>query len=137
VLRPRVLVYTGILLALCVALLVSLSLRHTLKVDVIRDRASLARITEYGTIENIYRFQFMNATEKEQTYKVAVSGLEGILVRDLPEVQVGPADSRWVVVHAEIPYGSASAGSHKIEFAIESVDGQAAIKEKSVFLVPR
>jgi cytochrome c oxidase accessory protein FixG len=137
VLRPRVMVYSGILLTLCVALLVSLSLRHTLKVDVIRDRASLARITEYGTIENIYRFQFMNATEQEQTYKVSVTGLEGIMVRDLPLVQVGPADSRWVVVHAEIPYGSASAGSHKIMFTIESDDGLASIQEKSVFLVPR
>ncbi len=137
VLRPRVMVYTAILSVLCVALLVSLSLRHTLKVDVIRDRASLARITEYGTIENIYRFQFMNATEKEQTYKVSVSGLEGILVRNLPLVQVGPAESRWVVVHAEIPYGSASAGSHKIVFMIESEDGPASIQEKSVFLVPR
>ncbi len=137
VLRPRVMIYTAILAALCVALAVSLSLRHTLKVDVIRDRASLARITEHGTIENIYRFQFMNATESEQTYRVSVSGLNGILVRDLPQVQVGPADSRWVVVHAEIPYGSASAGSHKIEFAIHSVDGKSSIKEKSVFLVPR
>ena len=79
----------------------------------------------------------MNATESAQTYRVAVSGLPGILVRDLPEVQVGPADSRWVVVHAEIPYGSAGAGSHKIEFVIESLDGRASIKEKSVFLVPR
>jgi len=130
-------VYTAILSVLCVALLVSLSWRHTLKVDVIRDRASLSRITEYGTIENIYRFQFMNATEKSQTYKVSVSGLEGILVRDLPLVHAGPAESRWVVVHAEIPYGSASAGSHKIVFMIESEDGQASIQEKSVFLVPR
>lgn len=137
VLRPRVMVYTAILSVLCVALLVSLSWRHTLKVDVIRDRASLSRITEYGTIENIYRFQFMNATEKSQTYKVSVSGLEGILVRDLPLVHAGPAESRWVVVHAEIPYGSASAGSHKIVFMIESEDGQASIQEKSVFLVPR
>ena len=137
VLRPRVLIYTAILLSLCIGLLVSLGLRQTLKVDVIRDRASLARITEYGTIENIYRFQFMNATEESQRYRVRVSGLEGIQVRDLPEVEVGPAESRGVVVHADIPYGSASAGSHKILFAIESLDGRSSITEKSVFLVPR
>ena len=74
VLRPRVLIYGAILGALCIGLLISLNLRHTLKVDVIRDRASLARITEYGTIENIYRFQFMNATESAQHYRVSEIG---------------------------------------------------------------
>ncbi len=137
VLRPRVLIYSVILLALCAGLAVSLGLRQTLKVDVIRDRAALARITEYGTIQNIYRLQFMNATEEAQRYRVRVSGLEGIEVRDLSEVEVGPAESRGVVVHADIPYGSASAGSHKILFAIESIDGRSSIQEKSVFLVPR
>jgi cytochrome c oxidase accessory protein FixG len=137
VLRPRVLVYSAILLALCTALLLSLSMRHTLKVDVIRDRTSLARFTEEGTIENIYRFQFMNATEQAQTYKVSVQGLDGIRLRDNPLVQVGPAESHWVVMHADIPYGSASGGSHKIEFVIESGSGTSPIKEKSVFLVPR
>ena len=136
-LRPRVLIYSGILLTLCLALLMSLSLRHSLKVDIVRDRTTLARITEYGTIENIYRFQFMNATEKPQTYQVSVNGLAGIRVRDLPLVEVGPAEARWAVVHADIPYGSAPVGSHKISFVIESSDGQTSIQEKSVFLVPR
>lgn len=135
--RPRVLVYGAILLALCVAVVFSLSIRQTLKVDVIRDRASLARITEYGTIENIYRFQFMNATESTQHYRVSVHGLDGLRVRDLPSVEVGPAQARWVVVQADIPYGSAPAGSHKIQFMIESADGATSIEEKSVFLVPR
>jgi cytochrome c oxidase accessory protein FixG len=137
VLRPRVLVYTGILLTLCVALVVSLGLRHTLKVDVIRDRTSLARITEDGTVENIYRFQFMNATEKNQIYRVTVQGLQGIRIRDRAEIEVGPAESRWVVLHADIPYGSSEAGSHKIKFGIESLVDHGSIEEKSVFLVPR
>mgnify|MGYP003333870606 CR=1 FL=1 len=137
VLRPRVLVYSGILLTLCVALMVSLGLRQTLKVDVVRDRTALARITEEGTIENIYRFQFMNATEQPQTYQVSVQGLEGIRIRDQARINVGPAESHWVVLHADIPYGSASAGSHKIKFVIESLVDPASIQEKSVFLVPR
>jgi hypothetical protein len=79
----------------------------------------------------------MNATEKNQTYEVKVQGLEGIRIRDRAQIEVGPADSRWVVLHADIPYGSSDAGSHKIEFVIESLVDHASIKEKSVFLVPR
>src|SRR4030095_301369 len=43
VLRPRVLVYSGILAAISVALVVAVALRVPLKVDVIRDRGGLAR----------------------------------------------------------------------------------------------
>jgi cytochrome c oxidase accessory protein FixG len=137
VLRPRVLIYTGILLALCLALFISLSVRHTFKVDVIRDRNALARLTEEGTIENVYRFQFMNATEQTQSYRVSVQGLDGIRIRDQADIEVDSADSRWVVLHADIPYGSTAGGSHKIRFVIESQNDHHAIEEKSVFLVPR
>jgi hypothetical protein len=56
-LRPRVLVYTGILLAITLAVIVSLYLRTPLKVDVIRDRGALARMVEQGRIENVFRFR--------------------------------------------------------------------------------
>ena len=46
--RPRVLVYTGIPLAICVAVAVSLFMRTPLKVDVIRDRGAIARMVEQG-----------------------------------------------------------------------------------------
>jgi polyferredoxin len=132
-----VLIYTGILSVLCLALLISLNVRHTFKVDVIRDRNALARLTEEGTIENVYRFQFMNATEQAQSYRVSVQGLDGIRIRDQADIEVDPADSRWVVLHADIPYGSTAGGSHKIKFVIESQNDHHAIEEKSVFLVPR
>ena len=62
--RPRVFVYGSILLAVSAALLVSLYLRVPLKVDVLRDRASLSREVEGGKIENVYRLQLMNTQEK-------------------------------------------------------------------------
>jgi polyferredoxin len=64
VFRPRVLVYGCVLLALCTGLLASLVVRVPLKVDVVRDRGSLARIVEGGRLENVYRLQIMNATER-------------------------------------------------------------------------
>ena len=49
----------GIIFAAAVALLV----RIPLKVDIIRDRAAIAREVEGGLIENIYRIQLMNTQE--------------------------------------------------------------------------
>jgi cytochrome c oxidase accessory protein FixG len=137
VMRPRVLIYTGILVSLTLGLFISLSLRTPLKVDVVRDRASLARITEVGTLENVYRLQLMNATEQAQTYRLSVSGLDRLEIKTATEIEVAPAQARWVIVRADIPYGSAPQGSHKIIFDIQAANGKDRVTEKSVFMVPR
>ena len=137
VLRPRVLVYAAVLSALCIGLLWSLVVRVPLKVDVVRDRGALSRIVAGGKLENVYRLQIMNATEQPQRYRIAASGLEGLVLGSDAEVDVGPAESRGVAVRLQIPYGSASPGSHPISFSIGDTAGQAHLTEKSVFLVPR
>ena len=75
----------------------ALALRTPFKVDVVRDRATLARITEDGKLENIYRLQIMNASEQDKAYRLSVRGLDGIALASEPDIQVGPAESRWIV----------------------------------------
>jgi len=138
VLRPRVLIYTGVLAAVCIAMLTSLIVRTPLKVDVVRDRAALSRIVAGGKLENVYRLQIMNATEAPQRYRISARGLEGLEVASDTEVEIEPAQSRWVAVRLQIPYGSAPAGSHAVHFDIEALGAAPAhVAEKSVFLVPR
>jgi cytochrome c oxidase accessory protein FixG len=137
VLRPRVLVYGAVLATLCIVVLISLVSRTPLKVDVVRDRAALSRIAAGGKLENVYRLQVMNATEQPQRYRIAAEGLPGLEVASDVDVQVGPAEARWVAVRLQIPYGSATPGSHPIRFNIGAAGGDAHVSEKSVFLVPR
>jgi len=136
ILRPRILIYTTLLLLLCVAMLVSLTMRSPMKVDVVRDRAALSRIVAGGRLENVYRLQIMNASERAHHYHISVKGLDGIEVASDTEYDVGPAEARWVAVRVQIPYGAAGPGSHPIWFVIESLDDKARIEEKSIFLVP-
>ncbi len=135
--RPRIQIYTMILGAIVIALLVSLGLRTPFKVDVVRDRSTLSRITEYGTLENVYRLQIMNATEHAQTYKLSTRGLPGLKITTETEILVEAAQARWVVLRADIPYGSSEAGSHKIQFEIAARGTDDVVVEKSVFIVPR
>ena len=135
--RPRVLIYSAVLVALCVGMLTSLVVRTPLKVDVVRDRASLSRIVAGGKLENTYRLQIMNATEATQRYRISAQGLTGLEVVSEPEFEIAPAESRWVVVRLQIPYGSAASGSHTVHFSIAAVDSDARVDEKAVFLVPR
>jgi cytochrome c oxidase accessory protein FixG len=136
-LRPRVLVYAVILGALTLAVGISLALRTPLKVDVVRDRASLARIVAGGQIENVYRLQIMNATEQPQSYRITAEGLPGLVVASQAEFGVEAAQSRWVAVRLQVPYAASTPGSHPIHFRIASVDDGAGVTEKSVFLLPR
>ena len=137
VLRPRVLIYTSILGAIVIAMLVSLSLRTPFKVDVVRDRGVMARVVSGGKIENVYRLQVMNATESTQHYKITATGLPGLAVSSENIVMVGSTESRWVAVRVQAPFDAATPGSHAIQFEIDSLDSPGHLSEKSVFLVPR
>ena len=142
VLRPRVLIYTAILSALCIGLLVSLSFRSPFRVDVIRDRGVMSRIVEGDKLENLYRLQIMNATEKLQHYRISATGLGGLEIAsddDEPDgrITVGPAQSRWVTIHLQIPLNTAQPGSHTIQFVVQALESPDNVSEKSVFLVPR
>ncbi|HSX95681.1 MAG TPA: cytochrome c oxidase accessory protein CcoG [Hydrogenophaga sp.] len=137
-LRPRVLVYSGILLAVTLAVLGSLWLRTPLKVDVIRDRGALAREVGQGRIENVYRLQIMNATETAQTYALTVDGLPGIALASDARVQVAPAEVRAVAARVQVPPGSAASGPHPIHFEVRAEhDERVQVREKSTFLIPR
>ena len=137
ILRPRVLVYSAILGAVVLAVVVGLALRTPFKVDVVRDRASLARIVAGGKIENIYRLQVMNATERERQFKIEARGMPGLVTILDGDPKVAAAASLWVPVRIQVPAdGGLAPGSHPIEFDIQADDGER-LHEKSVFLIPR
>lgn len=135
ILRPRVIVYTVLLWVLIVGTVLSLAMRKPLKVDVVRDRATLSRIVAGGKLENVYRLQIMNATEERQSYQITAHGLEGLEVIPSASFAIDAAAARWLTVSLRIPYGSASPGSHTVFFDVHNQT--VTVSEKSVFLVPR
>jgi cytochrome c oxidase accessory protein FixG len=133
VLRPRVLVYGSILLAVTIAAAASLYLRVPLKLDVIRDRAAIAREVEGGWVENVYRLQIMNTTEAGRAFEITVSGLADIHVEGEPTVGVPAATSRMVPVKVRAAPGTP--GTHPIEFKVRALGVEGvAVSEKSVFI---
>jgi polyferredoxin len=142
ILRPRVLIYTAILVAIVVAFFTSLLMRDSFRVDVVRDRGVMARLTDNDMLENVYRLQIMNATEATQHYELSASGIDKLKIEsDMADVNktvtVNSAESRWVPVSLKIPNGSVKSGSHPVEFKVRAVEGNELVIEKSVFLVPR
>jgi cytochrome c oxidase accessory protein FixG len=137
VLRPRVLIYTAILGAVVIAMAVSLALRTPFKVDVVRDRGTMARIAAGGKIENVFRLQVMNATESAQSFHITAEGLPGMVVASEENLAVASTEARWMAVRVQVPFGAAQPGTYPIHFRIKAKDSGTEISEKSVFIVPR
>jgi len=136
ILRPRVLIYAAILAGIVLAAGAGLWLRVPLKVDVIRDRAAISREVEGGQVENVYRLQVMNTTERARTYEVAVAGLPAGALASDPRVYVGATDSRMVPMRVRAERALTGPGTHDIVFSIRAVDDEnVAVQEKSVFIV--
>jgi len=137
ILRPRVLIYTGILLLIVTAFFTSLALRTPLKLDVIRDRGSMGREVEDGMIENVYRLQIMNTAETSRHLRIVVRGLDGITLATASAVDVDGTSSRALPARVRVPGGKAKPGSNRISFELQSQDGDRLdVREKAVFIVP-
>lgn len=136
--RPRTLIYGGILVAVCLALLFGLATRSDLRVDIIRDRASLGQELSDGSIENVFRLQVMNMVEQKRTISIDVAGLEGIRIEGQTTIEMPPAGAESINVQVRAPVSAAAPGSHPIMFTIAvEGDDSAVVEEKSTFIMPR
>lgn len=136
ILRPRVVMYSVVLLAVLSTAAISFSMRLPFKVDIIRDRASLVRETDDGWLENSYNIKIMNVSNQTQHFKLAVDGMNEMRVQsDEAIVTVHSGETKGVGVRVQAEPEEATKGSHKIHFIITQVeDPSLQVKEKSSFI---
>jgi cytochrome c oxidase accessory protein FixG len=136
--RPRVMIYTAILILILSAVGTSLYMRKPLKMDVIRDRNAMGREVEDGMIENTYRLQIMNTTENKRSFRIKVSGLPTLMLATPPEVTIGATETTAVPVRLRIAPDAGQKGSNKISIELTALDDESLhVTEKAVFIVPR
>jgi len=122
ILRPRVLMYAGLLGALITAFGIALALREPVALDVIRDRNALYRMLDDGRVENVYDLKIMNKTEHPHRFAVVVRGAGALALDPDPAIfsvrsgEVFPAAIR-VRRRAYDPMGSET-----VFFEIRAVD---------------
>jgi cytochrome c oxidase accessory protein FixG len=137
ILRPRVLLYTAILVMFTAGAAWSLATRVPLKVDIIRDRSMLAREADDGRIENVFNLKIMNTTEEAQRYALAVEGMAGIELVGQPIVDVASSENHEITVVVRVPPESGNRGANAIYFDVKAKNHEAvAVHEKASFLMP-
>jgi cytochrome c oxidase accessory protein FixG len=135
-LRPRVLIYSSILAAVLLVFFSSLATHIPLKFNVIRDRGNMMREVEFGAVENIYRLHVMSADEKSHSYKISVSGIQGIQVTSRDVINLSATSEQTIPVTVKIDRGAAKVGNNKISFKLQALDDQDLfISEKASFFV--
>jgi len=135
-LRPRVIIYATILFALTAAFVASLYVRVPLKLNVLRDRATLVRDAGGGRIENVYRLQIGNAEEQPRRFVITATGVPAaeVVLDEASPVEIAAASTRMLPVRLRADAQGLSAGSHEVVFhVVASDDPQIAAHEKSTF----
>lgn len=142
--RPRILVYTTLIVVFIAVFIGSLATRNPLRIDVIRDRGALGREAPGGWIENVYRLQMINAAEEPLTLTIQATGLPNLEVligqQRTSHITLEPAANRLEPVIVRMPASEAQAGLHEIKFVAEgksSGGNEIGLQEKSSFVVPQ
>ena len=138
ILRPRIMVYATILLALCGALFVHISQRIALDLDVIRDRNTLYRETRDGLIENVYTLKVLNMDSNPHRYILWADGIDGLkLVTDEDEIMVEAGSVHQIVVRLQADEFNLEKRSVEVNFHLRATDANhLVVVEEARFVGP-
>jgi len=121
ILRPRVLIYGGLLLALTAGFVVALMLRSPVSLDVLRDRNSLYRITDDGQVDNVYTLRILNKTESAQRFRIEARGASALTL--LPQREYAVASGEVYSLPLRVRRAAYDpVGPETIEITVRSVD---------------
>lgn len=122
VIRPRMMIFGALLLALIAAFVTSMATRTPIILDVIRDRNTLYRELPGDIIENIYTLKIINQSNDERAFRLTVNGVEGIALDGVDEEIVVSGGSVLSLPTRVRAHRDNAYGIMKIDFIIEAID---------------
>ncbi len=122
-LRPRLIGYAVALLAMMSLFTYAVYDRPLVKLDVLKDRV-LYRENELGNIENVYTLKVMNKAQREQTFVIEASGLDGLVYEGRSEVRAEAGELVTIPVELSIAPEKLPSSTNEIVFHIRSADDE-------------
>jgi cytochrome c oxidase accessory protein FixG len=123
ILRPRTLLYGGLLFLLFSGFVYSISQRVPLRIELLRDRNTLYRTLDETHIENVYTLKVLNMDNTDHNYRIRLAGVPGAelaAASDTVSVQSGQVLSIALPVKVEISELANSV--HDLSVTLESID---------------
>jgi polyferredoxin len=135
--RPRILIYSALLLVMVGLFVGGLATRDPLKMNIMRDRGVLSREIPGGLVENIYQIQLMNTTETARKIRIEVKGIDGVAVHNRNVYEVPASTNILEPLEVTIPVDNAKKGIYKIDITAASEDAKPiSATSKTTFIVP-
>ena len=139
--RPRTILYAGVLALVSGIMLFTLSFRHTLDLDVVRDRNPDYVQLADGAVRNGYTLKLMNRSGVARTLKIGLSGIKARQIRVIGDGDVVssipmlvPADKvRTVRLLVTVARDNLSA-SRSLTFTLMDETGKETHKVDAVFV---
>ncbi len=138
--RPRVIVYSTILLIALIGIGVGLSTLDAIELKVLHSRLPLYVVTSDGSIRNKYTLKVLNKTTEPMEVKITASGQDDLVLTGAEKpihAPQGTISSQTVFV--SVPRDDVKKESSPIMFHIEGTDGKKNIftsSRESVFFGP-
>ncbi|MCG8436396.1 MAG: cytochrome c oxidase accessory protein CcoG, partial [Gammaproteobacteria bacterium] len=137
VIRPRVIIYSLILLTVIGGFLAGIAARVPLELDVLRDRNALYRVLGDGTIENVYTLKILNKDNANHEYILTVSGLPGAEIEtDRERIYASGGEVLTLPARIRVESDELQGGGHDIEITVRSLDGELNATEPARFFTP-
>ena len=138
IMRPRIMLYMGILLVITAIFAYSLSTRIPLRVDVLRDRGVMTREVGDGQTENVYILHIMNMQDEARTFTVKPEGLDNIRLDGADTFKVEPLGNLTQPINVRVPADVGNPGANQIRFIIEDTQNSSIkLDEKTTFIQPK
>ncbi|MEM9101331.1 MAG: cytochrome c oxidase accessory protein CcoG [Pseudomonadota bacterium] len=138
VLRPRVLIYTTILILLLVGISIGVASRVPVDLDVIRDRKQLYSEVADNQIENLYILKVMNLDRVTHQYKITVEGINGARIElDEKAITIDSGKMAQLPVRVISDKNELKSPNQDISFVLTSTDDNSISKTVvSRFMAP-
>ncbi|RMD68981.1 MAG: cytochrome c oxidase accessory protein CcoG [Gammaproteobacteria bacterium] len=137
IIRPRIVIYGMLLVALMAGFAYAISHRVPLRVDILRDRNTLYRETPEGLVENVYTLKVLNMDETPHRYRLTVSGIKGLDWRPKGEIAAPAGEVVAYPVQVFLDPVNLRRPSETLYFTVEAVDVPGlSVTEDSRFLGP-
>jgi cytochrome c oxidase accessory protein FixG len=135
ILRPRIFVYAGILLALIGAFAWAVIARAPVIVEVLHDRNGLFRNSGHGTIENSYNVKLVNKADHAVELSLRPEGALPMSVIGTPSAVLDPGEVFSLPLTLRADAG-ATRGRSPITIVVTDVNGAIVARAKTHFFAP-
>ena len=122
ILRPRIIVYSVLLISLLLGVVYSIETRSLVTLDVIRDRNALYRENVEGEISNSYTIKILNMDVVRHSFVFSTKGLKGAEVSIKKAINVGAGEVYEMPLLVTVDPDDIKNPMNDIIFLLEALD---------------